>query len=157
MCGYCHQPLTLVFNGEQKLATCLYCSCYENIFVKQTGDTICWHEKNEPYDFLKKHPDYMKNDDGEISRNFEYGIRPTNGIRKATYTVNEFPTISHTQIGGMPTIINDILYPTCPDCDSMMSFTAQFDMEDIEEYGEGLYYFFTCKSCRVHACNYGQT
>ena len=153
ICAYCHQPLTLVFNGKIKLATCLYCSCYENIFVKQDGDKVRWHKKNEPYDFLKKNPKYMKNDE-EITKSFEFGIKPTKEKRKPTYTAHEFAEITRTQIGGMPTAINDVNYPKCPDCGKTMKFAAQLDMEDLEE--EGIYYFFTCEKCGVHAANHDQ-
>lgn len=156
VCSYCHQPLTLVFNSSKKLSTCLYCSCYQTIYVKQDGENVFWHNKNKLSDFFIKHPQYMNNDE-EISQSFVYGIKKSNEIRKATYTANQFAEISRTQIGGMPTAINDSIYPTCPDCSNTMKFAAQLDMEDIEKYGEGIYYFFTCENCNTHACNYDQT
>lgn len=156
VCGYCHQPLTLVFDGDKKLATCLYCSCYEEIFVKQDGESVHWHEKNAPHGFFMKHPEYMENEE-DITERFEFAIKPSKEKRKPTYTAHQFAEISRTQIGGMPTAINDVNYPKCLDCGKTMHFVAQFDMEDIEEYGEGLYYFFTCDRCHVHATTYDQT
>jgi hypothetical protein len=153
ICGLCGQPLTLVFDGEQKLAACLYCSCYQTIYTKTRE--VLWHEKNTPGDFFQRHPEYMKNDK-EITARFTHGIRPTDEKRQAAWTANEFAYITRTQIGGMPTAINDMDYPKCPDCGKTMRFKAQFDMADIED-GEGLYYFFVCEDCGVTAANYGQS
>jgi hypothetical protein len=155
-CGYCHQPMALVFDGEQKLATCLHCSCYELIYTKQIGSKVVWHEKNKPYDFFVKYPEYMKNDEDFIDI-IGIGLKPSSEKRKATYAANQFAEISRTQIGGLPTSINDICYPKCIECGEIMEFTAQLDMEDVEDYGEGIYYFFTCKQCGVHAASYDQT
>jgi len=156
VCGFCHQPLTLVFDGEQPLATCLYCACYQNIYTQIDEKGLHWHPKNAPNSFFQKHPDYMKNDE-EITARFEYAICPSNEKRQPLWTAHQFVDITRTQLGGMPTTINDMDYPKCPDCNHTMKFVAQFDMEDIEEYGEGIYYFFACPHCRVTAANYGQS
>ena len=156
VCGFCGQPLTLVFNGERKIATCLYCSCYQTIYTKTSGGEVQWHEKNAPSDFFLKNPKYMENDESIVA-GFEYALRPTLEKRRATYTAHEYVEISRTQIGGMPTAINDIKYPKCPDCGQTMKFVAQFDTADIEDYGEGITYFFACDECSVTAANYGQS
>jgi hypothetical protein len=83
-------------------------------------------------------------------------LRPSGEVRRATYTANEFAYITRTQLGGMPTAINDMDYPTCPDCGKTMRFAAQFDMADIDD-GEGLFYFFVCNDCGVCGANYGQS
>ena len=155
ICGYCSQPLTLFFDVGRKLATCMSCSGYENIFVKQEGDSVKWHEKNKPYDFLLKHPDYMKNDGSGWAGVLNFGLRPTDEHRRPTYTAHQFAEISGTQVGGMPTAINDVEFPKCIDCGETMSFAAQFDFGDFGH--EGIFYFFTCAKCNVHAANYDQT
>ena len=156
VCGFCHQPLTLVFDGERPLATCLHCACYQNIYIQADEKGLHWHPKNTTDSFFQKHPEYMKNDE-EITARFKYAICPSGEKRQPLWTAHQFVDISHTQFGGMPTAINDVSYPKCPDCDRTMKFVAQFDMEDVEEYGEGLYYFFACPDCRVTAANYGQS
>lgn len=160
-CGFCGQPLTLVFddssNGRQKMATCLHCSCYQTVYTKVDGDGgVHFHPKNAPDEFFKKNPKYMSNDE-DIAARFEYGLCPMKENRLPTYTANEFAEISLTQIGGMPTAINDIHYPVCPDCGRTMGFAAQFDVADVEEIGEGLYYFFSCPTCGTVASNYDQS
>ena len=155
-CGFCGQPLTLVFDGENKLATCLHCSCFQIIFTKTDGENVYWHKSNKPDSFFKENPERMKNDEN-IVECFTKGLRPSSEARKATWTANQFVEITLTQIGGMPTAVNDMIYPQCPDCGKTMRFAAQLDMEDIQEYGEGLYYFFVCDDCHTVGTNYDQT
>jgi len=38
-----------------------------------------------------------------------------------------------------------------------MKFIGQIAWEDIEEYGEGIYYTFVCEECKVGATNYQQS
>ena len=154
-CGFCGQPLALIFDEAHKLATCLNCSCFQTVFVKTDEGGVHWHTANTPDDFFRKNPKYMDNDEN-IAARFEYGIQPSSEKRHAIWTANEFAAITRTQIGGIPTAINDIYYPQCPDCGKTMRFVAQFDMEDIED-GEGLYYFFVCDDCGVVGANYDQS
>lgn len=59
------------------------------------------------------------------------------------------------QIGGYPAWIQDAVYPSCS-CKSM-TFIGQLDWEQIEEYGEGIYYMFLCADCQVTATLFQQT
>lgn len=155
-CGYCSKPLVLIFDGTQKFATCFNCSCYEAIFFKEENGKIFFHEKNYPKDFLKKHPEYIQNDGYDLE--LTYYLKPSSEKRRASYTANQFAEeISKTQIGGKPTEINYIYYPKCLDCEKVMCFAAQFDVADVREYGEGIYYFFVCEKCKTVAVNYDQT
>lgn len=154
-CGFCGQPLTLAFDDRHKLASCLYCSCYQTVFTKVDETGVHWHPANAPGSFFEKNPKYMKNDE-EITTRFEHGLRPSKEQRLPIWTAHQFADITRTQLGGMPTAVNDVKYPACPDCGKPMHFTAQLDMADVED-GEGLYYFFTCDDCGVVAANYDQS
>jgi hypothetical protein len=156
VCRFCGQPLILVFDGEQKLATCMHCACYQTVLVKTGESGIRWHEANTPGEFFREHPEYMVCDE-EITGRFEYALRPSAEKRRAIWAANFCAELSYTQIGGLPTAINDMNYPQCPECGKTMCFVAQLSMADIEEYGEGLYYFFACRECGVTAANYDQT
>lgn len=159
-CDFCGRHLVLIFNGKNKLATCVNCSGYQNIFTKLEGEKIVWHPKNKRGEFLTKHPDYVfaeDNSDENVQEMFEYDLALSGEERKYTYTANQFAKISRTQTGGLPTEINDVEYPVCPDCGREMSFAGQLDVDDVQEYGEGMYYFFVCEHCKSIACNYGQT
>ena len=98
----------------------------------------------------------MKNDE-EITARLDYGLYPIREKRQVTYTAHQFAEISRTQIGWLPTAINDMDYPQCPDCGKTMRYTAQFDMADVEDVGEGIYYFFVCENCGVVGANYDQS
>jgi len=152
-CGLCGEPLTLVFNDKQKLATCLYCSSYQTIFLKVNEDGVSWHEKNAPGLFFQEHPEYLQIYDAE---ELIYGLCPLNEARRATWSASEFASSSKTQIGGMPTVINDMDYPKCLDCGRTMKFSAQLDMFEVGDSGDGRFYFFSCNDCGVTATNQDQ-
>lgn len=155
-CGFCGQPLTLVFDDRYKLAGCLHCSCYQTVFTKIEAGGIRWHPANTVGDFFGKYPDYMKNDE-DITAAIERGLRLSDEERQAKWTAHQFTEINRTQIGGMPTEVNDVKYPKCPDCGKRMHFAAQLDMADVQNCGEGLYYFFACEDCGVVGTNYDQS
>ena len=152
-CRFCGQPLTLIFGSPVPLATCLYCSCYQTLFMRLDTSGTHWHEKNTVGEFFRKYPSYMEKSE---TVPFDYGVRPSSEKRHARWTANQFADITRTQIGGMPTPINDMDYPRCPDCGETMGFVAQLDMADVQD-GEGLYYFFTCSACGITAANYDQS
>lgn len=156
ICRFCKQPLSLVYSGEHDLAGCLHCSCYQTVFTKEIDEEIVWHPKNKEESFFQKYPQYMKSDE-DVLQGIDYALQKTKEARKATYTANEFTEIKRSQLGGLPTGINDIKYPKCPDCGKVMPFYGQLDMSDIVEYGEGLYYFFYCEDCKVCGCNFDQS
>lgn len=153
VCPYCNNNLTVIYNDEYELATCLLCTCYQNIITKlDKNGKSHWHNKNEKSDLL----DEILQEETEISP-FEYALEQSSEKRLSTYTISEYVEITKSQIGGMPTWINDPDYHICPDCGNTMKFVAQIDMEDVEEYGEGLYYFFYCDDCKVVSSSYGQS
>jgi uncharacterized protein YwqG len=77
--------------------------------------------------------------------------------RKPEHTISQFIEISKSQIGGHPTWVQDSEYLDCPECNRTMDFIGQIDFEDVEEYGEGIYYFQHCKKCSITGTNYQST
>lgn len=153
VCPFCNNNLYTIFKDEYEIATCLFCSCYQNIHIKVSDDgKACWHEKNSKSDLLGK----ILSRDTELAPP-DYQLEQTGEKRNPSFTLNQFVSISKTQIGGMPTNINDLVYPYCPECGETMMFIAQLDMEDVDEYGEGIYYFFYCDGCKVVSSSYDQT
>ena len=153
VCGFCGQPLTLIFDTDIKLATCMYCSAFQTVFTKTDENGVLWHPANAKGVFLQRFPKYLKND-RNITDRFIYGVKPSGEARKATWTADKHTEINRTGIGGMPTVVFDIKYPKCPECGKTMRFAAQLDMSDIEEEGIGLFYFFVCEGCKVAGANY---
>lgn len=153
-CEFCGKPLILVFDNKEKYGTCLNCSCYQILFLKEEEGKLIWHKSNKMTEFFEKNKERFI-DDYDIK--FEFALKEDEEERKSTYTANEFAVISKSTIGGFPTEINQIDYPNCPECGDTMHFAAQLDCEDVQKYGEGIYYFFSCRKCSVRACNYGQS
>ena len=154
-CGFCGQPLTLVFDDGRPLVACLGCSCYQTLFMR-TGSGPFWHPANALGQFFTDNPDRITGG-WDIVADLKHGLRPAKEKRSAVWTANEFATVSRTQIGGMPTPINEAKYPACPDCGTLMRFVAQLDMADLDDTGEGIYYFYACDPCGVTAVNYDQS
>jgi hypothetical protein len=168
-CGYCGEPLTLIFDGEFKLATCLSCVTFETIWLKQIDSQVFWHEENKSQGFFATHERkffagaltaasfasgmpkiYMldKASDKDIIYYFDYGIKVTNKKREATHTAVSFENFSHTQTGGM--LVNAWYYPKCIECEESMKFVAQFDLADID-FEDDMVDFFACDKCGVVA------
>lgn len=91
----------------------------------------------------------------------EWGPGPWKGVRvklqprSAIHAVDWCMGIPGTQIGGMPSWVQDTAYPKCPDCKQTMRFLAQLD-NGIFKW-EGTYYAFWCAECRTTATAYQQT
>ena len=62
-----------------------------------------------------------------------------------------------SQVGGLPSWIQDPEYPSCPKCQRRMKFFGQISNEEIEDYSEGIYYMFLCSDCGIGATGYQQT
>jgi len=166
-CHWCNRKLThlleinlkntlydfLSISGERLvIATCDTCSSYsDSIFMDITNNG------NAEWSKYNKKPGYLPED----SADWEY--MPTNCLnisnkpRAVDYAANMFLPTTFSQIGGMPTWIQDFAYPDCPKCNETMVFLAQISNEDIVEYGEGIFYNYICPMCNITATNYQQT
>ncbi len=155
-CKFCENNLTTVF--ETKIgfnvipfSTCLLCSCYEPFFMKIDGEnTSHWHDANKRWEHLDRF-------DTTTEKIKENTLVITSEKRKPEYTISQFVAISKSQIGGYPTWVQDADYLNCPDCKQKMMYVGQVDMEDVEDYNEGIYYFHYCKNCKLTGTNYQQT
>ncbi len=131
--------------------TCERCTCWsEHLFAKVWDDgSTALHPAN-----LKSPP--------HTQRDFEWERGPWQGIavhlkhRRAIHAVDWCMELSATQIGGLPTWVQDTAYPRCPDCYRTMMFLAQIDNGHFCGH-EGTYYAFWCGDCRVAATAYQQT
>jgi len=153
-CEYCRNNLTVVYREDYEMATCLFCNCYEPISTKINGDgKAMWHESNKMDSFLEN----MLAERGGEAIPTEYYLEESKEARLPAFSMSEYVNIPLSQIGGMPTWLNDPYYPRCPECGELMVFIAQFDIADALEFGEGIYYFFHCAECNVITADYGQT
>ena len=165
-CPWCGHELTTLFDldlthpalgflkvdGTQiRIATCHVCTCYGFVYTKiDWNGTTKWSPHN-------RRPEYLPDDSSD------WGSLPAKRLvlgetpRSPFSAASEFVPISFSQVGGHPSWIQDFSYPVCPECNSIMDFIAQLANEDIEEYGEGIYYAFLCKNCRNTCTCYQQT
>jgi hypothetical protein len=142
----------LGYYGETlSVLTCERCTCFgEHLFarINSVGKPE-WHPANQQ-------PSYI----GDL--NSEWGHGPWKGLsvklqaRPAIFAADWGMEIPATQIGGMPTWVQDSAYPTCPDCSKKMKFLAQLDNNQFKNC-EGIYYAFWCADCRNTATTYQQT
>ena len=66
-------------------------------------------------------------------------------------------SIPCSQIGGLPSWVQDFEYPTCRGCTQTMPFVGQVAVEDIDDSGEGLFYAFLCTDCGKSTTVFQQT
>lgn len=155
-CKCCGNNLTTVFEAEIDsspipFSTCLLCSAYEPFFMTvDTEGNNFWHNANKKWEHFDRF-------ELEIEKIKENTLVFTDEPRKPEFTISQFVAISKSQIGGYPTWIQDADYLSCPDCNQKMQYVGQIDMEDVEDYGEGIYYFHYCQKCRITGTNYQQT
>lgn len=138
-----------------KIDTCISCGAYEVIYMDADGDgEPSWSRYNKIPSYLPE-PDADHEDSEHLTGSacFKLAAKPRNVYHSAHWMVNA----TNSQVGGHPCWIQDAHYPSCPNCLQHMTFIAQLDWEDIEEYGEGIYYMFVCPDCRITATTYQQT
>jgi hypothetical protein len=129
--------------------TCDACTCYGFVYasVGQDGEARWAHENQRPEHL----PDDLRSWEGSSWR----GVRVALHQRRAIEAVDGMePTVS--QIGGLPSWVQDAEYPKCPDCQQIMSFIVQIDEAALGS-GNGIYYGFLCSNCMMTATTYQTT
>lgn len=167
-CEWCGKNLTNIFSFDLKnqvcsfidlnegldsldIMTCIFCNCYGYIYSEfDTSGKSKWSDSNIIPQYL------YENEDDE----FEFPKKTfviSKEKRNPYHSASQFLETTFSQIGGCPTWIQDAEYPKCPKCSKYMKFIAQFDWEDVENYGEGIYYAFICSDCNTVATHYQQS
>ncbi|MGC3960425.1 MAG: hypothetical protein QM813_21605 [Verrucomicrobiota bacterium] len=139
--------------GEKlPILTCDACTCYGAGFmfsrIASDGTARLAGEN--------KRPDWLPDDVSSWERSPWKGRAVSVHQRCAIYAVDGWDSITLSQIGGLPTWVQDSAFPKCPDCSETMKFVAQVDNGQFP-YHEGVYHAFLCASCRVTATTYQQT
>jgi len=139
------------WKGAVRVLTCHVCSCYGHIFAKRNIKNFAtWHSMNAK-------PEYLPPDSSDWEPFPESPLVMANETRHFMETANwMLPDVSFSQVGGLPTWIQDAEYPTCPECSKKTPFIGQISNEDFEE-AEGIYYVFYCQGCGVTATSYQQS
>ena len=134
--------------------TCDVCTAYGIVFGKlDEKGSGSWHQKN-------KEPEYLP---GDLD---DWGAFPERPLVLSGNSRRHFmesacwatvPDVSFSQVGGLPTWVQDAEYPECPDCSHRMMFIGQISNEDFDRNMEGLFYMFLCDDCGSTATHYQQT
>lgn len=144
-------PFLGVVGEKLPILTCDACTCYGTgfMFSRFAPDgTVRLADENT-------RPDWLPDDVGSWERPWK-GIPVRLHQRRAIHAVEGWDSVGLSQIGGLPTWVQDSAFPKCPDCSGTMKFVAQLDNGQFP-YHEGVYYAFLCASCRVTATTYQQT
>ncbi|ASA20416.1 DUF1963 domain-containing protein [Paenibacillus donghaensis] len=146
----------IAWDGERlAVDTCVICGSYSVIYMEvDPAGTPFWSKHNQRPDYL---PDINLDDYGQdylaAGPLLSTAESPRNTYHSAVWGID--PIVS--QIGGHPSWVQDAEYPVCPCCSHTMSFIAQLDWGQLEEYGEGIYYMFSCAKDRITATLYQQS
>lgn len=166
-CAWCHRNLTrlllfygdnpifdlLAFTGEKlAFATCDECSRRSDALFMDVTERGGFRVSD-----MNKTVEHIP--DG--AETFEYmranSLMMSTKMRPADYAVDYcYLRTSFSQVGGMPSWVQDDKYPDCPKCLKKMIFVAQIDSSEVPPYGEGVYYNFLCSGCKMTAtiCQY---
>jgi hypothetical protein len=133
-----------------QIMACEWCACFSpGQFGKLDEDGVAaWHSMN-------KHPSQLPQAGYEPSR--PWCDRPLSLRSRLPFVAADWLSeCKGSQIGGMPTWIQDAEYPICPDCRHVMPFVGQLDNGDFAGF-EGIYYAFLCGPCHTTAVTYQQS
>lgn len=146
--------LGLSWGGEHlRVATCHVCTCFGTVFSKadEAGNAI-WHPLNVRPEYL---PDEAAEWEPFPERPLVLGREPRHYLEAESW--GAVPDVSFSQVGGLPTWVQDAAYPRCPECSQTMPFIGQISNDEYDRYGDGIYYAFVCPGCRVTATSYQTT
>ena len=130
--------------------TCYRCTCYGDHLFAQIGKDgrARWLESNVRPDWLP--------DESPWPMPPWYGVSGQLSSRRAVHAAGFCTSASVSQLGGLPSWVQDTAYPGCPGCKRTMTFLAQLDNGQFPGY-EGVYYAFVCVPCGITATTYQQT
>lgn len=167
-CPWCSRKLTLLIDVDTahpslrylgfpferlQVMTCEHCGAYGTLYMEldQQGKPS-W----SPFNHLPvlPSPDLSADSDADLSR---ARLILADVPHSPFYTANWALSQRNSQLGGHPSWVQDAEYPVCPCCQQHMSYIGQLDWEDIEQYGEGLFYMFICIEDRITATVYQQS
>ncbi len=141
----------LGFSGPTlPILTCEACSCFGAAFgkVDQAG-VAHWSDKN-------LRPNRLPGKIASWRRGPWSGVQVRLTPRRAIHAVDWCMPVTTSQIGGLPSWVQDAAYPFCPECQRTMTFIAQLDNGHFPG-NEGIYYAFLCTTCRITSTTYQQT
>jgi len=151
-CGFCGRPLWSLLAAVPTpdavdAATCVACNDYGTVY-STSGGLRRWVDDSPRHTRLPG-PD------------LEYPLPSasvTIGPPRSPFMASdgELP-ITLSQVGGLPSWVQEPEYPACFRCGERMDFAVQVDSFELEENAEGIYYVFHCTPCALAAMVRQQT
>lgn len=164
-CPWCSSKLTNLFEinlsahglsrepdgrDQVEVLTCEVCTLFGTVSSSlDNGSRAIWSPRNS-------RPDYLPDDSDSWIRLPQDSLYVAER-RSAMHAADQFLPTQFSQLGGLPTWVQDSAYPNCLECSRTMMFLAQVDHKDIEKYSEGTYFAFVCLDCMATATVYQQT
>jgi hypothetical protein len=161
-CPICSYPVTVLldFDAAQigiqpprrtssrlAIVTCDRCVAYRVVCADTTRDAGHW---------ILPQPEHGQPPDGDSSE-----LVPHRAVldhcRKPWEAVDWCIADGLSQVGGLPSWIQQPSYPECPTCGHRMPFVGQVAFEDISDLGEGIVYAFVCERCGLTATTFQQS
>jgi len=166
-CQWCAGPLTALFSFDltselldflsfpgRKLtiATCQVCSTLgDHLYMKVgPGGEARWYAGSQ-------RPEHLPKDSGTWKRLPANQLKLSAQPRLRQHAVDWCLPTTCSQIGGMPSWIDDPRHDQCPECSKGFVFVAQLAVEDVDAWGEGIYYALLCPDCCITVVRYQQT
>jgi len=166
-CQWCNGPLTrlfvfdltnerldfIAFRGRKlTIATCQDCSTFSDHLYMNVGPDgeASWHAGNQ-------RPRDLPKDSGTGKGLPANQVRLSAKPRLLHHAVDWSLPTTCSQVGGMPSWIDDPMHDQCPECSKGFVFVAQLAVEDVEAWGEGIYYALMCPDCSITVVRYQQT
>ena len=135
-----------------QIPTCDACTAFGVIHTSYRDGSYTWHPATQRPDYL---PDDAAEWDAFPDKPLVLGDGDRHYMESASWTGT--PGVRFSQLGGLPTWVQDAEYPDCLDCSKKMRFIGQIDNEDLDPIGEGILYAFHCEECRTTATHYQQS
>lgn len=165
-CPWCSRPLTTLFRLQRidlglaqahdlpdniDVLTCTSCVASEADAFGRIGldGSATWHPASQFEGGLSE----------EDTEEADAGLIPTcrlglGDTRPPWHSIQVGLPTPLSQVGGLPTWIQDAHYPSCPGCEVTMKFIAQVDQGSLAPNAEGVFYGFFCAPCRVTATRF---
>jgi hypothetical protein len=138
-----------ISGAKLPVLTCDACTCYgQSMYSRISPDGTARLLDENP-------PKWLPTDLNSWSRS-PWKDQAIRLYKRRAIRAADWFTDSISQIGGLPSWVQDTEFPKCPECSRTMKFVAQVDNGQFPGR-EGIYYAFLCASCRITATTYQQS
>jgi len=133
--------------GPVTIVTCDRCAMYGVVYTERSGEA--GHR-------ILPHPQHRQPPGEDLSELVPHVADLD--IRRSPWEAADWCFADGlSQLGGLPSWIQQPAYPECPICGHRMPFVGQVALEDILQSAEGIIYAFACDQCGPMATTFQQS